>query len=192
MKKQILLIIAIFMLVGCSSKLNLDQGIVKSSNPVFIEISPKNKKTYIEFTNSSRVDSNLTSSISEYLLNNGYDIVDKESLASIVLKGNLNYFRCMEVVEYDWLGYQHYRGFGWHWHDDYYDKRYIYDAEISLLIYIKGDNKDARHETNLTFQSDKNLYSNSTITEIFNYQIYKRIYHYLNSNKRSSLNDERL
>lgn len=176
MKNLILILTILLSLTGCSRSLNLNQGIVKSSQPIFIETKPTDKKTYVKFTNTSSVDSNLTASIKQYLAKSGYEIVGDEKLANIVIKGNLDYFRRREFYSYE--PYYYWPSF-WgrrYYYDDFYrDREYFYDAGVSLLLRVE----DEEEKTNLTFQHSRTLYSFGAITEILNYQIYKRILGYL-------------
>lgn len=185
MRNFILIFTILLTLTGCSRNLNLNQGIVKSSEPVFIQTKPKNKKTYVKFTNTSNVDSNLTASLKNYLAKSGYEIVADENLATIVVKGNLDYFRRREIYTYE--PYYPFWGRRWYYYDDFYkDTEYIYDAGVLLLLRVENEEE----KTNLTFQHGGSLYSFSSITEILNYQIYKRVLGYLEGLQSENL-DER-
>ncbi|CZE45816.1 complement resistance protein TraT [Campylobacter geochelonis] len=196
MKKFILPLLALFAFVGCSIKPNLNEGIIKTSEPIFINSASKNNKTYVKFTNTSNVDSNLTSALSLELSQNGYEVVGDEKLASIIINGNLNYFRRTYIKDPDpfasfGFGFSRGRwgsgvgvGFPFGYYDDDYDSRtnsYIYDAQLSLQIRINDGKKTDSYKTNLDYQSNKNINSISTMTDIFNHKIAKQILYYLKS-----------
>lgn len=190
MRNFIILLVVILSLTGCSRSVNLNQGIVKSSQPIFVENKPLNKKTYIKFTNTSNVDSNLTAALKDYFSKSGYEIVENENLASISIKGNLDYFSKKEVYTYPY-----HPMFFWgrrYYYDDFYrDTEYIYDAGVSLLLRIKTSGKVDEYTTNLTFTHSGYLYSFGTITEILNYQIYKKTHAYL-ENFQNDGKDEKI
>ncbi|NLK67217.1 MAG: hypothetical protein GX282_07075 [Campylobacteraceae bacterium] len=183
MKKQLFFLFLALVFIGCAGKTQLDRDIVQSSEAIFIDKKPKNNKAFVKFTNTSNLDSNLTEAISLNLANNGYEIVDDKELASTKIYGNLNYFRRTYIKDIDpfvvssinfrYRGYRRYDIL-----DDYYSSTtnsYIYDAQISLLIDIDGE----KYQTNLNYQSDKNINSTSTAQDIFNAKISKQILGYL-------------
>lgn len=183
MKKYIILFFSIILFFGCAGKTYTDRSVVKSSKPIFIKNAPNNNSAYVNFTNTSSVDSNLTQAVSLNLAKNGYEIVSDKSEASTKIRGNLNFFRRNYIKDIDpfvvsginfrYFGYDRLDAL-----DDYYSSvtnSYVYDAEISLQINIDGE----IYETNLYFQSDKNINSTSTMMEILNTKISNQILNYL-------------
>lgn len=194
-KNLIFLIFISIFITGCATKTNLNQGIIKSSDPIFITTPLNKKSTYVKFTNSSTLDSNLTQAIEFELAKNGFKIVSNEAKANIIIKGNLNYFRRLQIKDPNvFLNFGFGSGFrraGWgmgfgmpfgDFDDDYYDYRtnsYIYDGQLSLLVRVRDGIKFNDYATNLNYQSDKNINSASTMNDIFNYKISKQILVYL-------------
>ena len=82
MKKYIILFFSIILFLGCAGKTYTDRSVVKSSKPIFIKNAPNNNLAYVNFTNTSSVDSNLTQAVSLNLAKNGYEIVSDKSEAS--------------------------------------------------------------------------------------------------------------
>lgn len=185
MKKYIIFIFLTFIFAGCAVNKNVDRDILKNSNPIFIQNTPKNNKIYVKFTNSSNAESNLTKAISLNLANNGYELVNDKSLASTKIRGNLNYFRrtyikdidpfVVSSINFKYQGIRREDAL-----DDYYSSvtnSYVYDGEVSLQIDIDGE----IYKTNLYYQSDKNINGTKTMMDIFNRKISKQILNYLKS-----------
>ena len=174
---------ALFLFTGCASK-SLNDGILRESEPIFIDTKAENNQIYLSFRNSSGVDSNLTKALGENLSKNGYEIVANENLASTIIKGNLNYFRKVAVRNnsYPNLGI----GLGRGWSNvgvgigvgGLLGASYIYDAQLSLFIEIKNAVKS--YSTLLNYQSSDNARSLNSAIDEFNYKISNQILRYLN------------
>ncbi len=153
-------LLIILFLDACAGKNSQNLGVVELSQPVFISEFPTDKTAFVNFTNTSNFDSNLTKALSFNLQKAGYKLSD-ENAANFVIKGNLNYFRRKIVKDQNpfygsvGFGFGGYRysgigvgmGFPVYFNDDNYDYRtnsYIYDAQVSLLIRIKNNGNTKR------------------------------------------------
>lgn len=194
MKNLNTLFFALFIILfldACAGKNSQNLGVVELSQPVFISEFPTDKTAFVNFTNTSNFDSNLTKALSFNLQKAGYKLSD-ENAANFVIKGNLNYFRRKIVkdpnpfygsVGFGFGGYRYSgigvgMGFPVYFNDDDYDYRtnsYIYDAQVSLLIRIKNNENTKDYTTNLNYQTGRNLNGTSSITDEFNAQISKII-----------------
>ncbi|NLY03945.1 MAG: hypothetical protein GXZ15_03805 [Campylobacter sp.] len=175
---------ALFVLLfcGCAVDESKYSSVMNSTRLITLQNSPKNSKIFVKFTNTSRFDSNLTTDLSFKFANDGYEVVGDENLASVVIKGNLEYFRRNYIKDPDPFIYP---GFGaahrcrvW---GECYDARtnsYIYDAEVSLLIRVDDGVKTKEYRTNLFYKSNININSASTMMDIFNQEIYDEILSY--------------
>lgn len=192
MKNLIFTIFLAFVFCGCASKTSLDEGIIKSSNPIFLQTPIIAKNVYVKFGNTSNLDSNLTQAVKMDLAKNGFSIIDNENFADLIIKGNLNYFRRNEKHSDDGVRFGFGFGFGSHhdssWgvgssvgigDDDFDDTSYIYDAQVSLLLRVKENKKFKDYSTNLEYQSNKNLNSKTEMNDILNYKVCKQIRNYL-------------
>lgn len=185
MKKYIILLFMSLLFVGCSSK-SANEGILSQSEPVFIETKATNKRTYINFTNTSSIDSNLTQVLISNLSKNGYEIVSDEKLASIIIKGNLNYFRKNSIQKNSSPSFGFGIGRGWSGvgvgvgaRSDNLFSGYIYDAQLSLLMKIKNNKEVKNYTTLLDYQSGDDAHSLNNAIDEFNQKISVQILRYL-------------
>lgn len=195
------ILVAVFV-AGCSSSTHrLNSGIISTSDPIFIDEIPKDRRVFASFDNTSGVDSNLTEAVNFYLQKDGYTLTNEKN-ANIIIKGNLNYFRRAVIREIDPFsgGFGFFGtgrrggmgiGVGLPLFEGYDDRNYIYDAQVSLLIRVKDDKNSKDYKSNLNYQSDKNINSTSTMMDIFNYKIYKQIKYYIKDKNASDTNDSR-
>jgi len=203
MKKVLIALFCALLFVGCASKSGTESGVIKTSNPIFLKSKPAKTTAFVNFTNTSEfLDSNLTEAVKLNLRAQGYHIVPEESLANLIIKGNLNYFRRTIYDDRYYYGRPRFSfgfGFGRGWggrhhggwgfgmgHDiyDYDDDRtssYIYDGQLSLLIRIKNGKKFDDYSTNLNYQSGRNVKSKSTISREFNDKVIQQINLILNN-----------
>ena len=191
-----LAIFAVVFFAGCaSSGVSRNSGIIKSSDPIFITNLPEQKLVNVAFTNTSNFDSNLTTAIEEYLVQDGYSVVSKDK-ANVLIEGNLNYFRRIAYKDnrfrptfgfgFGFGRFSRHAGFGigfpfgWGWDDDYYGvTSYIYDGQLSLLIRIKNGKEFKDYATNLNYQSEPDAGSIARVTDSFNYKVYQQISQFL-------------
>lgn len=160
-----LLVLVAVLISGCTKE---PRKTINFTKPILQTKVFPNSKIYVKFTNTSRVDSNLTTTFINNLKRDGYEVTTNENTADISIKGNLEYFRRSIIKNRDpFLEYCSPQSEFW---GDCYDKRtnsYIYDASLTLLI-----NSQA---TSINFISHKNINSLSTMLEIFNSEIYDSI-----------------
>lgn len=199
MKNLIFLIFVSLIFIGCAGKNSQSVGIIKTSAPIFISEFPVEKTAFVNFTNTSEMDANLTEAVEFDLQKNGYEIVS-ENLANFVIKGNINYFRRVIVKDenpffgsigfgFGFGGFRH-AGIGigtrfpfGYLNDDDYDYRtnsYIYDGQVSLLIRVKSGKTYKDYATNLNYQTGRNLNGPTSIKQKFNEKISQTILQILN------------
>ncbi|MCI6989601.1 MAG: hypothetical protein MR902_08645 [Campylobacter sp.] len=197
MKRYFWIVLLIFGVVGfsgCANKnVNLNEGIVRTSEPLFIGTKPKDNKVYVKFSDATGLDwgqvsasEKLSDDLRQKLLLNGYILTDEKQNASVIINGGINYFRRTIIKDRDpflefGMGRRwYYAGVGYY--DNFYDMRmnsYIYDAQISLSIGINDGKNIKNYTTNLNYQSSKNINSLSTMLKIFSNKISNQIIYYL-------------
>ena len=190
-----LAIFAVVFFAGCaSSGVARNSGIIKSSDPIFITNLPEQKLVNVAFTNTSNFDSNLTTAIEEYLVQDGYSVVSKDK-ANVLIEGKLNYFRRIAYKDNRFrptfgfgfgfgrisrhVGFGMGFPFGWGWDDDYGVTSYIYDGQLSLLIRVKNGKEFKDYVTNLNYQSEPDAGGIARVTDSFNYKVYQQISQFL-------------
>lgn len=149
---------------GCSTA-RVDNSIIKTSSPVFIENSNIGNNLFININS----DNNLTQIVADKL-SSKFNIIKDNKNFDIKVIGHLNYFRRNIIKDpnaYIGFGFGFInRGFGFgvsrNFYDDFYPSStnsYIYDGQVSLQISVKNGKKNDIYETNLDYESGKNLNS---------------------------------
>ncbi|NLK67216.1 MAG: hypothetical protein GX282_07070 [Campylobacteraceae bacterium] len=169
MKKYLITLFASFIILfsGCAGKSSLNSGIIKESEPVFIDSKAKNNKVYIKFSNSSEAQSNLAEVLALNLSDSGYEIVASEKVASTAIKGNINYFKKVAVRRGSYPNVGVGVGRGWSGVgvgvgvNDIFGKSYIYTAQLSLLITVNDKTGIKNYKTLLDYQSDTSSLSSA-------------------------------
>lgn len=187
MKKILLFISMAFILVGCASK-EQNLGYIQTSSPLFIQNMPTQKRLFVDFTNTSNVDTNLTQAVKLSLAKSGYEVVPMKEMANVIIRGNLNFFKRTTISNFENGGVSFGFGFG-SWSDRFgfgvnsypYNiySNLVYNAQVSLLIEIKNNKTPKSYETNLNYQSPKGWDDINEVKAMFNKKIIEQIKSYL-------------
>lgn len=191
MKKIVILSIISLLFISCSRSKEPNPGYIQTSSPIFIKYIPLNKKIFVNFTNTSNTDSNLTKIVRFNLAKQGYRVVGQQEMANIIIKGNLNFFRKIPISNFDNSGVSFGFGFG-SWsnrlgfgfdtypYDIYTD--FVYAAQLSLMIEIKNGVNPEYYETNINYQSPKGWDSQKEVKGLFYQKVIRQLNTYLNVN----------
>ncbi|QKF70169.1 hypothetical protein [Campylobacter hyointestinalis] len=163
MKKILCCILIFFGLIGCANQ----EIYMQATSAIYIDENLVGKKVYVNFNEN---EGNLTEVVKFELIKNGY-IITKEELSDINIKGRINFFRKNSFSRPTMLMNMGF-GFGRHYrnrnflyytdpfNDDFYNKEYYYDAQISLFITIKNKNT---YSTNLNLESEKSTFQKNAL-----------------------------
>lgn len=191
MKNIYLAIIGVTFLVGCAT--SQPESFISTSSPIFILNKPNDNTVFIDFKDLSDKD-DIGALISKTLKNSGYRVIEDEKNASILVKGNINYFK--ENKQNNTHGYFGV-GFGFDSHgrrsrevefglshrfsrsDFYDDYGEIFSGQASLLLRVKSGKKFENYSTNINFQTDENSHSYSYAKSLFNKQVADKILEFL-------------
>lgn len=186
MKKILCCILIFFGLIGCANQ--AQEIYMSTTSAIYIDENLVGKKVYVNFNEN---EGNLTEVVKFELIKNGY-IITQEELSDINIKGCINFFRKNSFSRPTMLMDMGF-GFGRHYrsrsfgllystdpfNDDFYNKEYYYDAQISLFITIKNKNT---YSTNLNLESEKSQIDFSKECTMFNFndKIAKKVVEILN------------
>lgn len=184
MKKMILAIFIWVFVLGCAQ--SGSNSYLNTSSPIFILNKPNDKNVYLDFKDK---DTNAT--IADTLRKNGYSFLSSEKFASIIIKGDINYFKeNRDDANHGFiaLGYgfgsrgRRYRsldvGLSHRFFADGYSGEY--EGQASLLIRIREIQKELKnYSTNLNFQTDDSTYSKGYAKSLFDKKIAQKILEYL-------------
>ncbi|RAZ60818.1 hypothetical protein [Campylobacter hyointestinalis] len=181
MKKILCCILIFFGLIGCANQ--AQEIYMQATSAIYIDENLMGKKVYVNFNEN---EGNLTEVVKFELIKNGY-IITQEELSDINVKGRINFFRknslSKPTILMDTCFSRHYRNRNLYYtdpfNDDFYNKEYYYDAQISLFITIKNKNT---YSTNLNLESEKSQidFSKERTMSNFNDKIAKKVVEILN------------
>ncbi len=185
--KLFFVLLAGFFAIGCAP--SSPNTYMNTSAPIFILNAPNDKSFFIDFKNFGNNDTN--NSIAQSLLKNGYTLVNSQEVASIIIKGGVNYFRenryenshGFVVVGFDFDSHGRRSrevGVGLnHTFFNTHNNSFRYDGQASLLLRIKSGKKIENYSTNLNFQTDDRIYSKNYAESLFNQKISEKILEFL-------------
>lgn len=167
------LLICVLLFLGCANS-NMP-SYVSTSQAIFITKKPQNHNVFVGLDE-------IKMYIKPKLNANKYIFTKQELNASVIIKGNINYFRKNdnENLSSIQLGFGNhgYRHVGFEYvHND--ALKYTYDGQASVLIRIKNNNKFEDYMTNINFQTDKTYTSQKLALVEFYEKISEKIMQYL-------------
>lgn len=173
---------------GCAT--SSPNAFIKTSAPIFILNKPNSKNVFVDFKDYDNSQTKAT--ILKELETNGYKVVHEQSLAAIIVKGEVNYIK--ENTEYNTNGYIGFGfGFGSHgrrvrdfelglnhtfFNDDFVVNKY--DGQASLLLRIKDGKEFQNYSTNLNFETTKDVHSYIYAKKLFSQKIAQKVVEFLN------------